>query len=162
MGSESSSGHSGFRAGGFTVAVVLMVAASVAITALVSRFNGSLGGPPAPLSEGASGLSGAALQAEITRLRPALEAERVAIEAEQRVIQTDKKGLEGLKSRIDRRRRRGLVRAEFQLDQRDMTEYTRRSNALSARITEFNRRVEAQKLAVEEFNALVSQFNAGR
>ena len=68
----------------------------------------------------------------------------------------------GLKSRIDRRRRRGLVRAEFQLDQRDMTEYTRRSNALSARITEFNRRVEAQKLAVEEFNALVSQFNAGR
>jgi len=158
----SSSGHGGSRAIGFFAAVILMVAASAGIAALLGRFSAPTTGLAPGATEGAPGPSPAALQAEIARRRPALDAERVAIEAEQRVIQTDKKGLEGLKFRIERRRRRGLVRAEFQLDQRDMTEYTHRSNALSARITEFNRRVEAQKLAVEEFNALVSRFNAAR
>jgi uncharacterized protein YPO0396 len=138
-----------------------MVASSIGITVLFSRLNG----PPLdaePRPEIAPGSSLAALQAEITRRRPALEAERAAIAVERRAIQAERARLDALKQRIDRRRRRGLLPVENQLDQLDTIEYNRRSDALRARVVVFNRRVEAQRQAVDEFNALVGQFNASR
>ena len=157
-----SSGHGGSRRVRFVAAVIVMVAASVGITAMLSRLNAPPTGSTPGATEGAPGPSRSALQAEIARRRPALEAERAAIEAERRAIQAEKKSLDALKFRIDKRRRRGLVAAEGRLDQLGMLEYNRRADALRARVTEFNRRTEAQQQAVAGFNALVNQYNASR
>lgn len=157
-----SSGHSGSRVVGFVVAAIVMAAASVGIAALLSRFNAPSTGLNPGATEGAPGPSRSALQAEIARRRPALEAKRAAIEEERRAIQVERKSLDALKFRIDKRRGRGLVAVEGRLDQLNMIEYSRRADALRARVTEFNGRVEAQQQAVAGFNALVDQYNASR
>jgi len=142
--------------------MVLLVASSIGITVVFSRLNAPFS-DAAPLpTEGSTGSTREALQAELERRRPALTAERAVIEAERNAIKADRKRLDAQRLRIERRRQRGILPVEQQLHQLDTIEYNRRSDALRARVFVFNQRVEAQRQAVEEFNGLVSQYNALR
>lgn len=97
------------------------------------------------------------LPSEVQRWRQQLVDTGKALKAERNAIEAEQRGLDGLRERIQKRRRQhreyGFSPAARADDKRDVMNYTHRLRALRERTTAYDARVAAFRQAVSEYTA---------